>query len=84
MATDQSSNSSTCSRELPKWIKNKAIVTEVLRSEVTLCKEKLMSDSVATQCEGAGQLYQLIMYIWSMEAGHLSRDAADLVCDEIR
>ena len=77
MATGQSSRS-------PKWIKNNAVSTEVLRSEVASCKEQLTSSSVATQCEGARQLYQLIMSIWSMEAGQLSRDAADLVCDEIR
>lgn len=38
----------------------------------------------AVQCKGAEMLYSSIMRIWSLEAGELPRNAADVACDEIR
>lgn len=65
------------------WIKDGSLVVEVLRSEVTCCTDKLRADTVISQQQGAEQLFALIMSVWSLET-HLARDAADLVCDEIR
>jgi len=69
--------------ETPNWIKDGSLVVEVLRSEVACCAEKLKLDTITSQLEGAEQLFKLIMCVWSLET-HLARDAADLVCDEIR
>jgi len=65
------------------WIKDGSLVVEVLKSEVTCCTDKLRADAVISQQEGAKQLFALILSVWSLET-HLARDAADLVCDEIR
>lgn len=65
------------------WIKDGSLVVEVLRSEVASCTDKLRTDTVISQQEGAEQLFALILSVWSLDT-HLARDAADLVCDEIR
>ena len=70
-------------RESPCWIKDGSLAVEDLRSEVACCADKLRSDTITSQQEGAEQLLKLIKFVWSLET-HLARDAADLVCDEIR
>lgn len=65
------------------WIKDGSLVVEALRSEVACCTDKLRTDTVISQQEGAEQLFALILSVWSLDT-HLARDAADLVCDEIR
>ena len=68
---------------LPTWIQNGAVNTISLTEEVTMCAKKLSSQLVNQQKEGALNVYSLIMTVWSLDT-HLARDAADLVCDEIR
>ena len=68
---------------LPSWVKDGLVSTDALKAEVATCARKLTSSSAATQGEGANQLYQLIMVVWAQET-HIARDAADIVCDEIR
>ena len=67
----------------PSWIKDGALVSEDLRAVVSSHTEKVKSEARDLQLEGAEQLYSLIMFVWSLET-HLARDAADLVCDELR
>ena len=71
------------SGDRPGWIKDGAVSTEMLKTKIISCADKLCHSSPKTQREGADQLYNLIMCVWSLET-HLARDAADLVCDEIR
>lgn len=68
---------------LPSWVENGSLNTVSLTEQVTACAKKLSSKLVREQKEGAANLYALIMTVWSMET-HLARDAADIVCDEIR
>ena len=66
-----------------KWIRDGKLVSEELKVVVSSYTEKLNSKSLEQQQEGADQLYSLVKTVWSLET-HLARDAADLLCDEIR
>ena len=71
------------SSSVPRWIKDDAISVETLKAEVTSCTEKLCSHTLRDQRDGSDRLYQLILSVWGQETRH-ARDAADLVCEEIR
>ena len=72
---------------LPPWIEKdtrsgtRALNDECLASAVHDCAQKLASGEAELQ--GANQLYQLIMCVWSLET-QLACKAADLACDLIR
>ena len=69
---------------LPSWIKDGVLVTSELKAVVASHTEKLKSRKAAEhKLEAAERLFALIMKVWSLET-HLARDAADLVCDELR
>ena len=71
------------SSSVPHWIKDDSISAEALRAEVTGFADKLSSGSLQNQRNGSDQLYQLIVSVWALDT-HLARDAADIVCEEIR
>ena len=82
--SSESSPPSKAGTQLPAWVKGGVVCTETLRAEVASCAAKLSpSSSPSTQQEGADQLYHLIMLVWAQDT-HIARDAADLVCDDIR
>ena len=69
---------------VPHWIKDGSVSTEALKAEVTSCTKKLCSSSsLQDQRDGSDGLFQLIILVWAQETRH-ARDAADLVCEEIR
>ena len=69
----------------PPWLRDGELLIEELKSQLGLCAEKLSAEGdEARQGEGAKMLYDLIMEIWGLETGEISRRAADFACDEIR
>ena len=74
---------------MPSWIeKNTSSGTLTLNNDylaaaVNDCARKLASNSADEQRQGADELYQLIMCVWSLDT-HLACKAADLTCDLIR
>ena len=74
---------------LPPWVERDtcngtyAVNYESLTSAVNDCAEKLASSGRDEQIQGANQLYQLIMCVWSLET-QIACKAADLACDLIR
>lgn len=66
------------------WIKNGQLLVDVLKEEIGQCAKKFSIDNESSQREGADLLYEIIIQIWSLETGQLSRLAADIACDEIR
>lgn len=68
---------------LPDWVQNGSLDNESLKATVLSCSNKLKSSDTVQHEEGAEELYALIMLVWSLDT-RLARDAADIVCDEIR
>lgn len=74
---------------LPPWIEKDncgctcALNEECLASAVNDCARKLAAGVAGEQLQGADQLYQLIMCVWSLET-QLACKAADQACDLIR
>jgi hypothetical protein len=69
----------------PVWLKDGELLVSELKTEIGLCAENLSAEGDgAKQAEGAGRLYDIMMEIWGLEAGEVSRRAADIACDEIR
>ena len=65
----------------PSWVKDGELDKPALKGVVLSCSERLR---LPEKQEGAvRELYSLIMLVWSLET-RLARDAADIVCDEIR
>ena len=69
--------------KLPSWIRDGKLVSKTLKSVVSSHTKNLDSSKSEEQREGADRLYELIKSVWSLDT-HLARDAADLVCDELR
>ena len=69
--------------QLPGWIRDGELVSEELKAVVSSHAKNLSSTKPEQQGEGADRLYALIKSVWSLDT-HLARDAADLVCDELR
>ena len=69
--------------QLPGWIRDGELVSEELKAVVSSHAKSLNSTKAEQQREGADRLYALIKSVWSLDT-HLARDAADLVCDELR
>lgn len=83
-----------CSRSLlpvsdaaasPCWLREGTLVVDRLKAEIGRCTEQLSAEEDGErQREGADLLYRIIMDIWGLETGQVSRTAADVACDEIR
>ena len=65
----------------PSWVKDDSLDKPALKGVVLSCGERLRLPE--KQEDGAKELYSLIMLVWSLET-RLARDAADIVCDEVR
>lgn len=74
---------SQTSAQLPSWVRDGELASGELKEVVSAHAKDLDSTDPERQREGADRLYALIKFVWSLET-HLARDAADLVCDEIR
>ncbi len=70
-------------RKLPGWIRDGELVSEELKTVVSSHAKNVSSTKAEQQREGADRLYELIKSVWGLDT-HLARDAADLVCDDIR
>ena len=68
---------------LPGWVRDGELATDELKAVISSLTAKLNSKMIEEQIEGAEKLYSLIKTVWNLET-HLARDAADLVCDELR
>ena len=68
---------------LPDWVQNGSLDNKSLKTAVVSCSKNLKSSDPTRQENGAKDLYALIMLVWSLDT-RLARDAADIVCDEIR
>ena len=68
---------------LPSWVRDGQLDSGELKTVVASLTEKLNSKASEEQLEAATQLYAVVMKVWSLDT-HLARDAADLVCDELR
>lgn len=69
--------------QLPGWIRDGELVSEELKAVVSSHAKNVRSSKPEQQREGADRLYALIKYVWGLDT-HLARDAADLVCDDLR
>lgn len=78
-----STSSEPDAAQSPTWVEGGKLCTEVLKAEVCSCAEKLASSSPSAQREGADHLHRLILLVWAQDT-HIARDAADIVCDDIR
>ena len=69
----------------PLWLRDGELLESELKAEIERCTERLSAEGdEARQAEGADRLYSVVMEIWGLETGELSRRAADIACDEIR
>ena len=67
------------------WLRDGELLTSEFKAEIGRCAEKLeRNEDEERQTEGAEELYAIMMDIWGLETGELSRRAADIACDEIR
>ena len=69
--------------QLPVWARDGELVSEELKAVVSSYAKNVSSTKTEQQREGADRLYELIKSVWGLDA-HFARDAADLVCDDIR
>lgn len=70
--------------QLPGWIsRDGELISEELKAVVASHAKNVSSTKPEQQREGADCLYALIKSVWGLDT-HLARDAADLVCDDIR
>lgn len=69
--------------ELSSWVKKGVLDAKSLKSELNSYLDKVRSKSCAKQKEGAKELYDLVVHVWSLET-RLARDAADIVCEYVR
>ena len=65
------------------WLKKGSLDERSLKNEVKSYVDKIQSKSSAKQKDGAERLYDLVVYVWSLET-RLARDAADIVCEYVR
>lgn len=70
----------------PCWLRGGTLQVDTLKAEIGRCTEQLSAaeEDGGRQREGADLLYTIIMDIWGLETGQVSRTAADIACDEIR
>lgn len=91
-STSSESAQTTCSRSSPPasaspcWLREGTLLVDTLKAEIGRCTQQLSAEEEdgGRQREGADLLYRIIMDIWGLETGQVSRTAADIACDEIR